>query len=138
MPVLFLGSASIFLEASMGPANRSLRLEVDANGCHTTARMLANGSDVVADPAPQRRFEPGCCCWSDSVKSHVFTMVVEKDVIGNSKKAYHSHCPVLKGCHSWGHTYDEALGNVREAVELYLEDLRKSEEPIPVDPGGCC
>jgi len=68
------------------------------------------------------------------VKSYVFTVVVEPDVTEGGQKAYHAHCPALKGCHSWGHTYDEALANVREAVELYLEDLRESGEPIPVDP----
>ena len=40
-----------------------------------------------------------------------------------------------KGCHTWGRTYDEALiASVREAVELYVEDLRESGSRIPVDP----
>jgi len=39
------------------------------------------------------------------------------------EKAYHAYCPALKGCHTWGRTYDEALANVREAVELYVDDL---------------
>jgi predicted RNase H-like HicB family nuclease len=30
-------------------------------------------------------------------------------------------CPALKGCHTWGRTYDEALANIREEVELYVE-----------------
>ena len=33
-----------------------------------------------------------------------------------------------------GHTYQEALTNIREAVELYVEDLREAGDPIPVDP----
>ena len=34
---------------------------------------------------------------------------------------YHVYCPSLKGCHSCGDTIEEALNNIREAVELYLE-----------------
>jgi predicted RNase H-like HicB family nuclease len=32
-----------------------------------------------------------------------------------------AHCPSLKGCWSQGRTRDEALTNIREAIELYLE-----------------
>ena len=34
---------------------------------------------------------------------------------------YSVHCPALKGCHSQGHTRDEAIANIQEAIELYLE-----------------
>ena len=32
-----------------------------------------------------------------------------------------ARCPALKSCWSQGKTRDEALHNIREAVELYLE-----------------
>jgi predicted RNase H-like HicB family nuclease len=32
-----------------------------------------------------------------------------------------AHCPSLKSCWSQGKTRDEALLNIREAIELYLE-----------------
>jgi predicted RNase H-like HicB family nuclease len=32
-----------------------------------------------------------------------------------------AHCPALKSCWSQGRTRDEALQNIREAIELYLE-----------------
>jgi predicted RNase H-like HicB family nuclease len=32
-----------------------------------------------------------------------------------------AHCPSLKSCWSQGRTRDEALQNIREAIELYLE-----------------
>ena len=34
---------------------------------------------------------------------------------------YVAHCPALKSCWSQGKTREEALRNVREAIELYLE-----------------
>ena len=70
------------------------------------------------------------------VKSYVFRVVVEKDRTATGQEAYHAYCPALKGCHTLGHTYDEAFANVREAIELYIEDLREAGEPIPLDPEG--
>ncbi len=34
---------------------------------------------------------------------------------------YVAHCPALKSCWSQGRTREEALENIREAIELYLE-----------------
>jgi predicted RNase H-like HicB family nuclease len=34
---------------------------------------------------------------------------------------YVAHCPALKSCWSQGKTREEALKNVREAIDLYLE-----------------
>jgi len=38
-------------------------------------------------------------------------------------------CPSFKGCHSYGETIDEALENIKEAIELCLEE----QEPEPVN-----
>jgi hypothetical protein len=54
--------------------------------------------------------------WSAPVKSYIFRVVVEDDATENGQEAFHAYCPALKGCHTWGRTYDEALANVREAV----------------------
>ena len=40
-------------------------------------------------------------------------------------------CPALPGCISQGQTRSEATTNIREAIELYLESLRKHGDPIP-------
>ena len=34
---------------------------------------------------------------------------------------YVAHAPTLKSCWSQGKTQDEALQNIREAIDLYLE-----------------
>jgi len=39
--------------------------------------------------------------------------------------------PALPGCLSEGATRDEALTNVREAIEAYLDSLRAHGEPAP-------
>ena len=36
-----------------------------------------------------------------------------------------AHCPSLKSCWSQGKTRDEAIQNIREAIDLYLEPSPK-------------
>lgn len=38
--------------------------------------------------------------------------------------------PDLPGCFSQGDTYEEALENIQEAIELYLEDIGDSEKEL--------
>jgi predicted RNase H-like HicB family nuclease len=44
----------------------------------------------------------------------------------------------LRGCHSWGSTYEEAVKNAEEALLGYLEALQKNGESIPEEdhPSG--
>ncbi|OGM16048.1 hypothetical protein A2V56_02455 [Candidatus Woesebacteria bacterium RBG_19FT_COMBO_42_9] len=42
--------------------------------------------------------------------------------------------PALSGCISQGDTFEEALANIKEAAELYLEDLKESEIPEEKTP----
>ena len=62
------------------------------------------------------------------MKSDLFRVVIEEDQFEDGRKAYHAWCPALRGCHTWGHTEEEALANVREAIELYVEDLAEAGE----------
>ena len=39
-----------------------------------------------------------------------------------------AHCPSLKSCWTQGRTREEALQNIREAIELYLE-----ADPIDIE-----
>jgi len=68
------------------------------------------------------------------VRSYVFPLVIEDDRFEDGRQAFHAYCPALKGCHTWGHTYEEALANIREAVELYVEDLVETGGTVPIDP----
>ena len=46
---------------------------------------------------------------------------------------YWVEAPALPGCYSQGESVEEALENVREAIELYLEALREEGTQIPRD-----
>ncbi len=45
---------------------------------------------------------------------------------------YWVEVPALPGCYSQGETIEEAIDNIKEAIELHLEDL-KEENQIPKD-----
>ncbi len=38
--------------------------------------------------------------------------------------------PALPGCNSEGDTFEEALGNIKEAAELYLEVMKERKEEV--------
>ncbi len=42
-------------------------------------------------------------------------------------------CPALKGCWSQGETEQEALNNIKDAIEGYIISLKKHGQPIPKD-----
>jgi antitoxin HicB len=41
--------------------------------------------------------------------------------------------PTLPGCITYGESLDEAVVNVKEAIELYIESLRTNNEPVPTE-----
>lgn len=41
-----------------------------------------------------------------------------------------AYCPLLKSCISEGDTKEEALENIKEAIMLYLEAIKKEEENL--------
>jgi predicted RNase H-like HicB family nuclease len=53
------------------------------------------------------------------------SVVIEKDEHG-----YYACCPEMKGCQSQGASREEALTNIREAIELYLETLPPEERDV--------
>lgn len=58
-----------------------------------------------------------------------YTAIFEKEEDGG----YHVFVPALKGCHSQGDTLEEAISNIREAMEVYLESLKDAGEAAPVE-----
>ena len=59
-----------------------------------------------------------------------YTAVFEPEEVGG----YSVRIPALPGCISQGETFEESLANIKEAAELYLEDLKESEIPREEKP----
>ena len=56
-----------------------------------------------------------------------FRLPVEPDEDG----VFVAKCATLPGCISQGKTRDEAMANIRDAIQGYIESLKKHGDPIP-------
>lgn len=56
-----------------------------------------------------------------------YTVVLQRESDGG----YVASVPVLPGCVSQGDTREEALQNIREAIELYIEDCVAAGDAVP-------
>ncbi len=61
----------------------------------------------------------------DQIKYEIDIFWSEED------EGYIADVPDLKYCSAWGETYEEALREVRVAMDLHLEVLEQSGRPIP-------
>lgn len=59
------------------------------------------------------------------MKRYNFPIVIEHDENG-----YFAFCPELQGCYAQGETYEEAFGNIKDAITLHLEDRGANGEEI--------
>ncbi|SPE37206.1 conserved hypothetical protein [Candidatus Sulfopaludibacter sp. SbA6] len=60
-----------------------------------------------------------------------YTVILEREEDGG----YVAIVPALPGCVSQGGTRDEAVRNIREAADLYIEDCIAAGDPIPTEVG---
>ena len=63
-----------------------------------------------------------------------FRIIIEQDEDG----VYVVKCPALPGCISQGKNREEALANIKDAIQGYLESLKKHDEPIPPSIETAC
>ena len=56
-----------------------------------------------------------------------YRILIEQDEDG----IFVAECPSLPGCISQGKTRKEVIDNIQDAIEGYLESLKKHAEPIP-------
>ena len=54
-----------------------------------------------------------------------FSVIIEKDSNG-----YFAFCPELQGCYTQGDTYEETLENIKDAIQLHIEDRVAGSEEI--------
>jgi len=60
------------------------------------------------------------------MRTFVFSVNIEEDEDG-----FFAECPILPGCVTQGDTYEEALTNIKDAVQLYVKDMAANNEKIP-------
>ena len=57
-----------------------------------------------------------------------YRVLIEQDEDG----MFIAEVPYLPGCISQGKTRKEALENIKEAIEVYIESLEAHGEPVPL------
>lgn len=58
-----------------------------------------------------------------------YRVIIEPD----ANHTFHGYVPALSGCHTWGTSIDEVKKKLKEAIELYIEDVVADGEKIPTD-----
>jgi predicted RNase H-like HicB family nuclease len=85
---------------------------------------------VIAAPAvPRVRLStpPGLFRIDKELADMKYRVWIEQDETGT----FVAEVPSLPGCISQGRTRKDALANIREAIELYIESLREHGDPVP-------
>ena len=60
-----------------------------------------------------------------------YTVIIEE----GRESGYVAYVPALKGCVSQGETREEALMNIKEAMEAYVEALLEDGVTVPTEIG---
>lgn len=60
------------------------------------------------------------------MKQYDFPIIIEQDNDG-----YFAICPELQGCYGQGNTYEEVFFNIKDAINLHLQDRIAEKEEIP-------
>lgn len=68
------------------------------------------------------------CRPREMMKTYTFRVVVEPD-----EDRWFACCPILekRGAATWGYTHKEALKNIREVLQMVVEETIKDGEKIP-------
>ena len=59
------------------------------------------------------------------MKNYRFSIIVEKDEDG-----YFASCNELQGCYTQGETYEQVMENIKDAIQLHIEDRIETGEEI--------
>lgn len=65
------------------------------------------------------------------MRTYLFSIELEREEDGR----WSVWVPALPGLASWGHTKEEALRNIQEAAEVYVEDMLEAGESVPTEAG---
>jgi predicted RNase H-like HicB family nuclease len=73
----------------------------------------------------------------EGMKTYIFKVVLQKDKWPDEpdeKAIWRAYVPVLPAAHAWGDTQQEALENLKNAVDLIIQDRIERGEKIPEEP----
>ena len=61
------------------------------------------------------------------MKTLILKVVLKEEEDGR----WSASIPALAGCSSWGFSKQEALQNIKDAAEIYIEDMVDASEELP-------
>lgn len=73
----------------------------------------------------------------EGMKTYIFKVVLEKDKWPDEpdeKAIWRAYIPALQAAHAWGDTQQEAMENLKNAVDLIIQDFVERGEKIPEEP----
>ncbi|MFO0794925.1 MAG: type II toxin-antitoxin system HicB family antitoxin [Candidatus Brocadiaceae bacterium] len=59
------------------------------------------------------------------------TLVLKVTLSEESDGRWSASIPTLPGCSSWGYSQQEALENIKDAAEIYMEDMLAAGDDLP-------
>ena len=60
------------------------------------------------------------------MKKYLLQVVIEQD----EDEAYIASCPALAGCYTQGDTYEEAMENIKDVIQMCLEELKEEKKKV--------
>jgi predicted RNase H-like HicB family nuclease len=63
------------------------------------------------------------------MKEYQYPVVIQYDP---EEEVFLADCPLIAGCYSDGKTYEEALGNIKDAIRLCIESRLAVGDPVPL------
>ena len=61
------------------------------------------------------------------------TIILKVNLTKEEDGRWSAIIPKLPGCSSWGYSEQEALANMKDAAEIYIEDMIEAGEIFPTD-----
>lgn len=62
-----------------------------------------------------------------------YTVILQAEQDSEFVGYYNASVPALPGCFSYGSSREDALANIKEAIEVYLEDMQAMGEALPIE-----
>ena len=61
-----------------------------------------------------------------NMKKYLLQVVIEQDEDG----VYVASCPALESCYTQGDTYEEAMKNIKDVIQMCLEELKEEKRKV--------